>query len=146
MLKINGSIAQIRDIEDTIRATKRYTEGLTMRRKDHPKQGDDMPSSAFARTLEVYLDSDFTQFDWDMDIRELINKRLEWLKSRATVLRLWYDYPNNRASLHLHSYAVENLCESIPDFEAALYKVKPFLFEREITNGEMSKLRVKSSS
>ena len=118
MRKITGTIAEIRKLEDDIRATKRYTECLSMGKKNHPEQGCSEPSVAYSKKLEIYLDADFQELDWDMDAVAYIISRWNWFKSRATIVTFWYDYRNNTAKLEVKDQAtLDRLYQIIPGFD-----------------------------
>lgn len=131
MRKLKGNIAQIRELEDCIRATKRYTEGLFTKKIEHSQQGDS-PSRAFTRLLEVYLDHDFMGIDWDRDAVEFIKDGLDWYASRATVVKFWYDYRSNKAEISFDWDILVNICNIMPNFANALAVILPdFSLEKE---------------
>lgn len=124
MRKINGTILQIRELEDTIRSTKRYTENLFTDRRNHPEQGNGEPSKAFTRTMEVYLDADYQEFDLAMDASELFQKKWDWITSRAIRVRFWYDYREGKASIEVKSDNVLcQLSKVIPGFSDAVGEI-----------------------
>ena len=57
-----GSILAVRAVEDTIRATKKYTKGAFSKPPQHPIQGMDFPSRVLTEYYEVYPD---TEVGWE---------------------------------------------------------------------------------
>jgi hypothetical protein len=112
-----GNIESIRAVEDSIRATKKYTEGIGTIRIKHPIQGEDFPSRAFCKYYEVYPD---TEISWDMPA----GKALDWLWHDVTCIdvRFWYDYNTNKATIIVHDgpEAVKELARAIPMFSDTL--------------------------
>tara|TARA_Y100000310_G_scaffold344205_1_gene455710 strand:- start:299 stop:742 length:444 start_codon:yes stop_codon:yes gene_type:complete len=145
MKKIKGNITQIRELEDSIRATNRYTEGLFTKKVKRPEQGD-MPSRAFSRLLEVYLDAEFMELDWDMAFMDYLNKSIEWFTSRATVIKFWYDYRDNKAEMSVEETRINIICDVIPGFAVSLAKIRQIPVEenrndyaRKVVLPELSK-------
>lgn len=114
---VTSNIAGIRAIEDCIRATRKYTEGIGTIRKQHPIQGTDFPSRVFCKYYEVYPE---TELSWDMPA----GVALDWLW--GDILRVditfRYDYRTNKASMVVQDgpAAVLGLEKTIPEFRAAL--------------------------
>lgn len=117
MKVVKGNIESVRAVEDSIRATKRYTEGLLTRRRRHPIQGESFPSNTFTKIYEIYLDSDFPHWD------DPAGKLIDWLKSRAIVIHFYYDYRNNVASVLGYNSNFKELGKVIPSFKRALYSI-----------------------
>ncbi len=115
--EFTGSISAIRAVEDSIRATRKYTEGVVTLRKAHPVQGMGFPSRSFCKFYEVYPD---TELSWDMSVDEAIN----WLWKDVPCMEVTfsYDYRVNRASVTVRdgAEAVKKLAQSIPGFSEAL--------------------------
>lgn len=112
-----GNIACIRAVEDCIRATRKYTEGIGTMRKKHPIQGADFPSKVFVKYYEVYPE---TEIYWDMPA----GVALDWLwgeTPRVDVI-FKYDYRSNKASVLVvdGNEAVKELEKNIPGFGEAL--------------------------
>tara|TARA_Y100000310_G_scaffold166912_2_gene166635 strand:+ start:11281 stop:11724 length:444 start_codon:yes stop_codon:yes gene_type:complete len=116
----NGNIEGIRAIEDCIRATKKYTEGMGTLRKKHPIQGEDFPSKVFCKYYEVYPD---IELSWDMPY----GIALDWLWGETPCLDVTfrYDYRQNKAAVTIKDGvgAVKHLATAIPGFSEALAKV-----------------------
>lgn len=91
--EFQGKIAEIRAVEDAIRQTKKYTEGLSSIGKEHPTQGREFPSKAFSKCYEIYPD---VVVSIDMPVSVAI----DWLWADTTCInaRFWYDYRNDKAS------------------------------------------------
>ena len=115
-----GSIGDVRAIEDCIRATKKYTEGVQTIRKVHPIQGEDFPSKEFCKLYEVYPD---VEVSWDMPVGVAI----EWLWRDVTCIDVLfkYDYRTNRAIVLVRDgpVAVRELEKSIPHLSKVMTKV-----------------------
>jgi len=118
-----GNIASVRALEDCIRATRKYTEGIGTMRKKHPIQGEEFPSKVFCKYYEVYPEMDIS---WDMPA----GKALDWLWQETLCLDVVfkYDYRSNIASVNIRDgdKAIKELVKSIPKFGVAL---------KAITNG-----------
>ncbi len=117
-----GSIATVRDVEDSIRATRRYTKGVFSKPAAHPSpiQGSDFPSRVLTEYYEVYPDTDV---HWDMPA----GVALDWLWGDVTHIDVlfFYDYRVNKAKVVVRggAEAVEELTKGIPRFGDTLAKV-----------------------
>jgi len=115
-----GSILAVRAVEDTIRATKKYTKSLFSQKVQHPIQGDDFPSKVITEYYEVYPD---TEVGWDMSIIDAAF----WLADNPphVDVRFNYNYLRNKAIVVIHggNGVVDLLREAIPGFKEALDKV-----------------------
>lgn len=115
-----SNIANIRAIEDSIRATRRYTEGIGTMRKKHPIQGEEFPSKVFCKYYEVYPE---TEIYWDMPA----GVALDWLWGETPKVDVLfkYDYRSNKASVLVMdgSTALKELEKGIPGFSEALAMV-----------------------
>lgn len=116
-----GNITCIRAVEDCIRATHKYTEGIGTIRKHHPIQGEDFPSRSFCKFYEVYPGIDLS---WDMPADEAIDWL--WGDKRCINVMFKYDYRTNKASFTVKTGngTVRELVKTIPGFGAALEIVK----------------------
>ncbi len=118
-----GNIESVRAVEDCIRVTRKYTEGIGTISHSHPEpmQGREFPSSVFMKYYEVYPDVEVT---WDMPA----GIALEWLtgKRKAIDVTFKYNYLWNKASVAVKDGidGLNILKQSIPGFAQALYKVK----------------------
>ena len=119
-VEFSGNIIGIRSIEDCIRETKKYTEGIWTRKRDHPIQGEEFPSAVFCKYYEVYPDM---EVGWDMSVTDFF----DWLRQATPCIDVMfhYDYPVNKASMVIKDGggAVNKLTESIPGFGDAVKDV-----------------------
>ena len=115
-----GNIVTIREVEDCIRNTKKYTEGIRTMRKTHPVQGGDGPSKVFYKYYEVYPEM---EVDWDMDAKDFF----DWLWGDTPHIDLMfhYDYRDNKASLIITDgfEALKKLNKGIPGFEEIIARI-----------------------
>jgi len=115
--EFRGNILAIRSLEDCIRATKKYTEGIQTIRKTHPVQGEELPSRVFYKYYEVYPDM---EVGLDMDYRDFAD--WVWGDTACIDIMFHYDYRVNKASVLVRDgdSVVRKLIESIPGFGDAL--------------------------
>jgi len=115
-----GSILAVRAVEDTIRATRKYTKGVFRRPVRHPIQGDDFPNRVLTEYYEVYPD---TEIGWDMPASE----GWAWLWGDTPHIDVYfkYNYLWDKASVFVRggNGVMRLLAEGIPGFEEALGKV-----------------------
>ena len=115
--EFTGNIESVRAVEDCIRATKKYTEGIGTMRKQHPIQGEDFPSKVFCKYYEVYPE---IELSWDMPA----GVALDWLWQDTLCLDVIfkYDYRANIASVVVRdgAKAIKELIKAIPKFGVAL--------------------------
>ena len=118
--EFTGNIGCVRAVEDAIRATKKYTEGIGTIRIKHPIQGEGFRSKVFCKYFEVYPQ---IEIDWDMPVGEA----LDWLWGDTPCIDVMfkYDYRVNKASISIRDgmEAVKELANSIPNFSDALARV-----------------------
>lgn len=118
--KFSGNIESVRAIEDCIRATKKYTEGINTMRRHHPIQGEDFSSKAFTKYYEVYPK---IEISWNMPV----NTAIDWLWCDTPCINLvfYYDYRNNNAYVTVKNGdgAVKELVDNIPNIGKALEKM-----------------------
>jgi len=116
------NILAARDLEDTIRATKKYTQGAFARVQKHPTpiQGEQFPSRVLTEYYEVYPD---LEVGWDMRAGDA------WAWVWGDVVHIdmtfLYDYRYNKAKVTVHGGrdAVEKLEAGIPAFKEALNRI-----------------------
>jgi len=115
-----GNIVMVREVEDCIRATKKYTEGIGTMLKKHPIQGEDFPSKTFCKYYEVYPD---VEVGWDMPVGVALD--LLWQDTPCIDVMFKYDYRQNRASIIIRNgvVAIKELSRGIPRFRDSLKKV-----------------------
>lgn len=119
--EFRGTIIAIRAVEDCIRATKKYTEGVGTMRTKHPVQGEgQFPSKKFVKYYEVYPE---VEVSWDMPA----DVAIDWLWGETPCIDVLfnYDYRVNRAEVVVRDgpIAVKQLGKAILGFEEALAKV-----------------------
>lgn len=115
-----GNIPDIRAVEDCIRATKKYTEGLFSKKHPQPIQGEDFPSRVLHKHYEVYPNVE--EISWNMPV----NRAIDWLYSDTPCIRVSfrYDYRANCAIVTIDdSKALAELNKSIPGFATAVKAV-----------------------
>ena len=115
--EFRGNVLAIRSLEDCIRATKKYTEGIQTIKKTHPVQGEELPSRVFYKYYEVYPDM---EVGLDMAIKDFAD--WVWGDTPCIDVMFHYDYRVNKASILVRDGdgAVGKLMESIPGFGDAL--------------------------
>ncbi len=113
----SGNIARIRAVEDAIRATRHYTEGVSSLLARHPIQGTDFPSRVLCKYYEVYPDIEVT---WDMPAGVAVDWLWGEFMSIDVVFR--YDYRVNQASVIVKGgrESIDKLSRTIPGFADAL--------------------------
>lgn len=119
--EFTGTILAVRAIEDCIRASKKYTEGISTVKRRHPVQGEDFPSKVFCKYYEVYPD---VEISWDMPVSVTVDWL--WGETLCIDITFHYDYRANKASLTLGDYRdIKKLQEAIPGFGKALAQAAP---------------------
>jgi len=119
-----GKIPFIRAIEDSIRAAKKYTEGLRTMRAQHPIQGEGFASKVFSKYYEVYPEIDLRGGTlWDLPVGVAFD--LLWRDTLCIDVIFKYDYRENKASILIKdgADAVKTLAKAIPDFDNTLARV-----------------------
>ena len=122
-VEFKGTIISVRAIEDCIRATKKYTEGVGTMRKHHPTQGEgEFPSKKFVKYYEVYPDVDVS---WDMSIIDAIFLLAGDRGTFCIDVLFNYDYRANKAEVVVRDgpVAVKQLAKAIPGFSDNLARV-----------------------
>jgi len=122
-IEYKSSILLVRDLEDTIRATRKYTKGAFSRatKPQQPIQGDQFPSKVLTEYYEVYPD---LELSWGMFATDA------WAWVWGDVMHIdvlfLYDYRDNKAKVTVHGGegAVKELANGIPGFRAALERIK----------------------
>ena len=96
-IEYTGSITEIRAVEDCIRATKKYTEGILSKKHPQPIQGEGFPSRVLHKHYEFY--PNVPEISWNMPV----NTAIDWLYSDTPCIRLSfrYDYRMNQAVVML---------------------------------------------
>lgn len=116
-----GNIEVIRAVEDCIRATKKYTEGIGTMRRQHPIQGEEFPSKTFVKYYEVYPD---TEISWNMPA----NVAIDWLWADTPRIDMmfYYNYRSNEARVVIKNGngAIQKLIDNIPNLKTVLEKTE----------------------
>ena len=119
-----GNIIIIWAVEDCIRASKKYTEGVKTLRKKHPVQGDDFLSKKFCKHYEVYPDINIEEIKplWDA-----VKDTSDWLWGETPCIDVMfeYDYRHNKGSVVIKDgvEAVKELAKAIPHLSESLAEV-----------------------
>jgi hypothetical protein len=115
-----GSVVAVREVEDCIRATRKYAERIGTMRKHHPIQGEDIPSKVFCKYYEVY-----PEMEVSLDMR--IEDAVIWLSGETPCfeVKFNYDYRDNKALVNFTDglNALRDLKKSIPNLSECLAKV-----------------------
>lgn len=124
-----GNIVAIREIEDCIRVTKKYTEGVRMIRADHPVQGEDFPSKKFCKVYDVFPEMEISA---DMGLGDAID--LLWGDTPCVPVVFNYDYRDDKASVSIDNktgmlemllLGIPRLCELLePEMTTNGYKAQ----------------------
>jgi len=119
-----GSIIAVRAVEDTIRATKKYTKGAFKSPVQHPIQGGEFPSRVLTEYYEVYPDMDLEQQRPTWDAMLAFSDWI-WGDTPHIDVLFKYNYQRDKAIVIVHggNGVVKLLGEGIPGFEEALGKV-----------------------
>ena len=123
-IEFAGNIVGVRAVEDSIRSTKKYTEGIGTIRKKHPIQGEDFPSKMFCKYYEVYPGLDVRQGEiWEKSAGTWWS--WQWGEIRHIDVLFNYDYRENKATVIVQdgADAVTELARAIPGFSDALARV-----------------------
>ena len=117
--KVIGNIQSIRDVEDSIRATKKYTKGAFRESVKHPIQGEQFPSKVLTEYYEVYP---FVDLSWDMPASTAW--AWVWGDEKHIDVFFKYDYRSGRASLQVQNGPESMKClkQSIPGFDDAVQR------------------------
>ena len=130
----SGNIGSIRAVEDTIRTTRKYTEGIGTMGYHHPIQGTEFSSKMFVKYYEVYP---YININWGMPAGQAAD--LLWGDARRIDVVLRYDYRVNRATMSIKEgdKAIVDLVEGIPGFKEALDKViVEYEVQKEMESGK----------
>lgn len=115
-----GGILAVRAVEDTIRATKKYTKGAFTKAPQHPIQGGEFPSRVLTEYYEVYPD---VEVGWSMSVIDAAF----WLAGETPHIDILfkYNYQRDKAIVIIHggNGVAKLLGEGIPGFNEALAKV-----------------------
>lgn len=119
-----GHILAVRAVEDTIRATRKYTKGAFTKSEQHPIQGEEFPSKVLTEYYEVYPDLDM---DEKLPAWDAMLTFSDWLWGDTPHIDVLfkYNYQRDKAIVIIHggNGVVKLLGEGIPGFDDALSKV-----------------------
>jgi len=121
--EFTGNILTVRAVEDCIRATKKYSEGMLTRFSRHPVQpiqGEDFPSRVLTKYYEVYPEM---EVGLDMSIIDAVF--LQAGETPHVEVRFHYNYQRNRAMITVYGGdgVVELLEDGIPGLKEMLANV-----------------------
>ena len=122
-LEYKGDILTVRAVEDSIRATNKYTKGLSRlwRPVKHPIQGEIAPSKLLIEYYEVYPDTDLEE---KLPLIEAWQKFWAWTWGDVSHIdvKFVYDYRKNEASIAIAGgqKSVKKLSRGIPNFSETL--------------------------
>jgi len=117
VMKMQDTIQAVRLLEDAIRETKQYTEGLFTERRTHPVQGEEC-ARAFTKVYELYIDAPLHSMNDD------ISAAFDWFDSRVAVFRFWYDYRGEKASIEVSERGLALAIEKFECIATAFEKHK----------------------
>jgi hypothetical protein len=126
----SGNITEIRAVEDCIRATKKYTEGLMSKKHPQQIQGADFPSRVLHKHYEIY--PNVPEISWNMPV----NTAIDWLYSDTPCINVSfrYDYRTNYATVIIHDdRAVSDLNRVVPGFSKAIQALSERTLPMSIT-------------
>ena len=118
--EFSGDIMAVRDVEDCIRLTRKYTQGIFKKPVDNLMQGDGFPCRVLKLYYEVYPDLDV---GFDMKASDA------WAWIWGDVLHIdvyfYYNYVTNKgkAIIYGNDGVINALREGIPGFGEALDKL-----------------------
>ena len=117
----NGHILEVRAVEDTIRATRKYTKGAFNRTVKHPIQGEEFPSRMLSEHYEVYPEMEIS---WDMPASDAW--AWVWGDTPHIDVRFDYNYQSNKGRVVVfgNDGVVNMLREGIPNFSETLERLE----------------------
>jgi hypothetical protein len=121
-----GDILKIREMEDCIRASKKYTKGAFRKKVVHPMQGAEFPSRVITEYYEVYPD---VEIDWEMPAS--LAWALVWGDTPHIDVWFHYDYRTGVARCEIAggTQSVKELIVGIP-------RLSGILAQLEVVNGQ----------
>jgi len=145
MREIVSNIESIRRIEDCIRATRKYTEGIFTMKKQHPVQGNGFPSKVFCKYYEVYPEAEVPDDTRPAkEIAKHLKSVVNWLRTPAIALKFFYDYRIDKAKVEIANGDLWKLKRAIPHFTQAIYSIKPYNKEGSNNESRVPKLQTAS--
>lgn len=115
-----------RELEDAIRATRKYTKGAFSRVQQHPIQGDGFASKLLTEYYEVYPD---LEIGWDMKATDAW--AWVWGDTSRIEVAFRYDYRDNRARITVYGGrdALRELGAGIPGLKAVVDRIQNLYHE-----------------
>jgi len=131
--EFTGNILAVRAVEDSIRATGKYTKGAFRQKAVYPIQGEDTPSKVLLEYYEVY--PTIKELSWNMSVR--VAWSLVWGATPHIDMYFRYNYRDDKGTIIIKDgeKSVKLLAEHIPNFSNTLAKV--------IANGHKQENNVK---
>jgi len=127
-LEICGSIVNVRAVEDCLRATKKYTEGMFRRSSQHPTQGEDFPSKVVTHFYEV-----FPYVDISLDMPLSTAWAWIWGDEIHIDVLFHYDYRSGKASVEIGGVRVPPKFIQEKELKKRVKKIKDARTELENT-------------
>lgn len=128
MYSLKGTIQEIRIIEDAVRKTEQYTEGLFTEGHKHPIQGEES-TRAFKKQYELYIDAPLHK-------RTDIKGALKWYDSRVAIFKFWYDYREQEASMEVSEEGLLLSIETFKEIKKVFKGYPPFkMAEEKVVDG-----------
>lgn len=106
--RYEGTVADARKVEDAIIAWEGFTVIGGYADERHPVQGEDA-SRAFSKTYEVYPDKE------DKPVGRNATLTMKWV-----IVRFFFDYRSDHATIKVRTEGVRRLRKVIPGFAEAL--------------------------
>ena len=118
--EFTGDILSVRDAEDCIRLTRKYTKGVFRKVAVYPIQGEGFPSRVLTEYYEVYPDLDI---GWNM----LATDAWAWVWGDVLHVDVFfnYNYSTNKAKIIIHggNGIIRSLEEGVPGLGEAIAKL-----------------------
>jgi len=115
--EIFGNVLSIRNIEDCIRSTRKYTKSVFSQSAQHPVQGMSFPSNTLTERYEVYPSM---EVGWNM----LATDAWAWVWGDIEHIdvRFKYHYVQNKAEVIIYGgkKSINSLEKGIPGFKEML--------------------------
>lgn len=126
--KYTGTILDVRAVENTIRATERYTKVISRKkRKEYQIQGEEFSSRTVIEFYEVHPDIDIGKQRPLREIWETIKDASDWLWGDTPMVEVTFVYYQARNEALVDVYGgngvLKMLEDGIPGWKEALEKV-----------------------
>ena len=119
--EFTGNIITVREVEDCIRATKKYKKVLFRKVVQHPIQGEDFPSRVLTEYYEIYPEM---EVGWNMAASDFFD--WVWGDTPHIDVRFHYNYQENKGRIIIfgNNGVLDMLKEGIPNFNILIIKLK----------------------